>query len=191
MNQDRETIDSDEITLSNADINYRNGYSFTPGLRITMSVLALFSVLAIVSGGNGYIIGPPLLLLALYIVTSTYGTQISLKNKYIKPYTSSFGIKKGKWISTILMPDITVLKMGKSVVLKHTFGAADLHLVNEIFEVYLLSKNHRKKILLFETKSYNEAYLVANELAEKMNKNLNKFNPVISAATRSKRYNRH
>lgn len=191
MNQDRETIDSDEITLSNADINYRNGYSFTPGLRITMSVLALFSVLAIVSGGNGYIIGPPLLLLALYIVTSTYGTQISLKNKYIKPYTSSFGIKKGKWISTILMPDITVLKMGKSVVLKHTFGAADLHLDNEIFEVYLLSKNHRKKILLFETKSYNEAYLVANELAEKMNKNLNKFNPVISAATRSKRYNRH
>lgn len=191
MTEINDTIDSDLITGSKADLTYKNGYTFSFGLRVAISILSVFGVFAIVSGGPGYIIGPIILFFGSYALTSTYGTDVSLSNNYVRVYSSSYGIKRGKWVPTVLMPDITVLKMGKSVGMNQIFGPGEVKLEKAVYEVYVLTANHRKRLLLCETESGKTAFETAKMLADKMEKNLVQFNPIISQRTRNMRYERH
>ncbi|MDA7803118.1 hypothetical protein N8987_00895 [Crocinitomix sp.] len=191
-----DTLDSDSITEFKIDLKFINGYAFSNGLRIGMGLLGFLGIIALLTGGIGLIIGPILLITSVYVNTATYGTEISLANNYVRQYSTSFGIKKGKWVATTLLPDITVLKMGKSLSFNHAFigiteGPGSVKIDKDVYEVYLLSANHRKRILIKESQSYNEAYLIATDITEKMGKNLVQFNPVISQATRARRYERH
>lgn len=187
-----DAIDSAALTNSKADIRYRNGFSFSSILRISSAIFALLGLIAIISGGAGYILGPIFIVIGIYVNSSTYGTEISMSNNYIRVYSTSFGIKKGKWQSTALLPDICILKMGKSVSVNHIFGAGAVTLEGDaVYEVYVLTVNHRKRLLLCETSSAKEAGEKARFLAEKMQKNFTTFNPIISEKTRSMRYERH
>lgn len=191
MNELKDTLDSGSITESKADITFKNGFSFGQGLRIALGILGFFGLMALISGGAGFIIGPIIVSISAYVLTSTYGTEISLSNNYVRAYTRSFGIKRGKWVPTVLLPDMTVLKMGKAMGMNQVFGPGEVKIESTVYEVYLLSANHRKRILLKETTDGKEAFIVAQELSEKMGKNLVAFNPVISKATRARRYERH
>lgn len=187
-----EAIDSGPLTNSKADIRYRNGFSFSTILRVSTGIFAFLGLLAVISGGAGYILGPIFIIIGIHVNSSAYGTEISLSNNYIRVYSTSFGVKKGKWQSTVLLTDICILKMGKSVSVNHIFGAGAVTLEGDaVYEVYILTANHRKRLLLFETSSAKEAAEKAQFLAEKMQKNLTTFNPVISEKTRSIRYERH
>lgn len=186
-----ETLDGEQLENCVVDIDYKNGYSFGSALRITIGILGFFGAVALFSGGNGIIIGPILVVISIYILTSTYGTQVSIENKYVKNYTASFGIKKGKWISTHLLPDISILKMGNPVSFNQAYGTNSIQIDNHVYEIHLLSKNHRKRILLRTRATYADAFIVAEELSNILEKNLVPFNPVLSQATLQKRYKRH
>lgn len=187
-----EIIDSNSITDSKADIRYRNGYAFSLVLRVSSGIFAVLGLIAIISGGAGYILGPIFVLTGIYVNTSTYGTEISLSNNYIRIYSTSFGVKKGKWQSTVLLPDICILKIGRKTSASHIFGAGSVQLEDDgVYEVYLLTANHRERLLLRETKEGKEAAETGRFLAVKMKKNLTTFNPVISERTKTMRYERH
>jgi hypothetical protein len=191
MDELRDALDSSSITDSVIDITYHNGYTFSLGLRIAISFLGVFGIFAIISGGYGYVLGPPILLFTFYAHTSTFGMDISLSNNYIREYSKSFWYKRGKWVPTQLLPDITILKMGKSIGVNHMYSEKTAQFTKTVYSVWILSANHRKRLLVRETESAATAYEVAVFLAEKMGKNLVDFNPVISQATRAKRYERH
>lgn len=99
-----------------------------------------------------------------------------------------FGIKSGKWESSLLLPDLCVLKIGKtqSVANSRTGGiGTDMDVSKN--EVYLLSANHRKKILIKTCDSKAKAVAFAEDLAQKMGKNFVEFNPKISEQTKARR----
>ncbi len=191
MSNIKDTLDSSSITDSVVDISYDNGFTFSSGLRIAMTLLGLIGCYAVYDGGIGYIIGPPIVLFAIYAHTSKTGTDVSFENNYVREYSKSFWIKKGKWVPTGLLPDITILKMGKSIGVNHIYSEKTARTTKTIYSVCVLSGNHRKRILIHETTSGKEAHKVAVFLSDKMDKNLTDFNPVISKATLAKRYERH
>ncbi|MFT5821213.1 MAG: hypothetical protein ACI8ZM_002462 [Crocinitomix sp.] len=191
MDDLKDTLDSSSITDSVVDVQYHNGYTFSFGLRIAISFLGLFGLFAVFSGGPGYLLGPPILLFTFYAHTSTFGTDVSFSNNYIREYSKSFWIKRGKWKPTVLLPDITILKMGKSIGVNHVYSEKTTQITKTVYSVSVLSANHRKRVLIRETESAADCYEVAVFLSEKMSKNLVDFNPVISQATRDKRYERH
>lgn len=186
-----ETLDSDAIENCTPDLVFKNGYSFGTPIRYAMGGILFLCFFLILSGGNGLIVGPILAIMASYILTSTYGTEVSLENKYVRNYTSSYGIKKGKWKSTLMLPDISILKMGNSVAFNQIYGPGSVRLDDHVYEIYLLSANHRKRILLKTCASGKNAFIAAEELSLKLEKNLVPFNPKISKATLRKRYERH
>jgi hypothetical protein len=181
-------VDNDHITNSKADISIDNGFSFGPATRIVAVALIIFGVLALLSGGPGFFLGPLVLLAALFAVTSKHGVEISFSNNYMREYGQALGIKTGKWMSTITLPDIAVLRLAKrqGVVNPATGGMAMDRDVSAN-EVYILSANHRKKVLLKVCKSKNEAEEFAKMLAGKMGKNFVPFNPVVSESTKARR----
>lgn len=191
MNSKNDIIDAAQIIRADIDLSYRNGYAFSRGLRATLGFLGFLGLLAILSGDSGLIIGPIILVIAIYILTSTYGTEITLEKNYIRNYTTSFGIKKGKWLPSLNYPDITILKTGKGVQMNQVFGPGKVELKEDVYEIHLLSANHRKRILIKEVKNLKDAFILAEELANKMDKNLVQFNPKISQATLNRRYERH
>jgi hypothetical protein len=186
-----ETLDSGSITDSVVDKSYIHGFTFSSGLRIAISFLGVFGLPAIYSGGPGYLIGPPMIFFAIYVHTSITGTDISFENAYVREFSKSFWIKKGKWVPTNLLPDITILKSGKSIGVNHIYSEKTARYTKAQYSVYLLSANHRKRVLMHETESATTAHETAVHLAQKMDKNLVEFNPVISKATLAKRYERH
>lgn len=191
MSNTNDTLDSGSITDSVIDISYDNGFTFSSGLRIAMTLLGLIGCYAIYDGAIGYIIGPPIVLFSIYAHTSKTGTDVSFENNYIREYSKSFWIKKGKWIPTGLLPDITILKMGKSIGINHVYSEKTAQTTKTVYSVCVLSANHRKRILICETTSGKKAHKTALFLAEKMDKKLKDFNPIISKATLAKRYERH
>lgn len=188
MSKNDQLVDNDHISNSKADISISNGFSFGPATRFLAGILGVFGVVAVLTGGPGLFIGPVLILMSLFALTSKFGTEISLSNNYIREYGSAFGIKSGKWESSLLMPDLCVLKIGKtqSVANSRTGGiATDLDVSKN--EVYLLSANHRKKILVKVCNSKAEGLKFAQELAQKMGKTVAEFNPKISEQTKARR----
>lgn len=194
MHKDTDLIDNESITNHSADITVKNGFSFSSITRTLGVCLLVLSLLAISSGGGGLIIGSVIFLASLFAITSTHGVEISLSTNYIREYSSAFGIKSGKWQSTLLLPDICILTIGKTVTMPGgsmamgtMVGASNIELDATKTEVYLMSANHRKRVLIKICKSKREADSFAQELAQKMNKRLAVFNPQISEQSKRKR----
>ncbi len=188
MSKKDQLVDNDHISNSKADISISNGFSFGPATRFVSALLAVFGVFALLTGGPGLFVGPVITLMALFALTSKFGTEISLANNYIREYGSVFGIKSGKWESSLMLPDLCVLKIGKtqSVANSRTGGiGTDMDVSKN--EVYLLSANHRKKILIKTCDSKAKAVAFAEDLAQKMGKNFVEFNPKISEQTKARR----
>lgn len=188
MSEDDKIIDGDSITNSKADLTIPNGYSFGPATRMTAIGLLIFGCFAFYMGGGGYFIGPTIIVASLFALTAKHGTEISYSNNYIREYSVSFGFKTGKWIPTIMLPDITVLKLGKKAgVASFRTGGIALERDASVNEVYLLSANHRKRILVKVCQSQKEGVEFAKELAQKMGKNFVAFNPPVSEKSKARR----
>ncbi|MBI3133233.1 MAG: hypothetical protein HYZ14_01025 [Bacteroidetes bacterium] len=188
MGTNDQLVDNDHITNSTADIRISNGFSFGPATRLVAGVMVVLGAFALLSGGAGFFLGPIILLAALFALTSKFGTEISLSNNYIKEYSVAFGIRSGKWQSTLMLPDLCVIKLGKTRGVANTYtGGIGTEVDASKNEVYLLSANHRKKVLMKVCNSKKEAENFARDLAQKMGKNYVPFNPKISEQTKARR----
>lgn len=180
---DIELLDNEKLTNHQSDLTFSNGWSFSFNVRLLSVVFFFIGIVMIGSGGPGYVIGPPLILGAGFLFSSRYGTQVCYSTGYIREYHEYFGIKTGKWVSTVMLPDICILKIGKSKTHSDITGAVSTTLDASKNEVYLMSSNHRKRMLICVCKSLEEAAKVSETLAQNLGKNLAQFNPQISKQT--------
>jgi hypothetical protein len=188
MKADDSLVDTNS---SVADITVDNGFNFGPATRTGAWLFAAFGLYGIYMGGGGIFFGVFLLLAAIFALTSKHGVQISLSNNYIREYSSVFGIKSGKWKSTLGLTDITVIKLGKKIRMGNFLPAVvatpvgSIEIDASVNEVYLLTADHRKRILVKVCKSAKEGFEFAKEISSRMGKNLVNFNPKISEATKA------
>ncbi len=181
-------LDDGEIRSFTIDVSVDNGYNFGTTTRFVAWLMLAFGLVFLVNGGPGYFIGPVVLLASTFVLTSKYGTHICLSNKYIREYSTLYFFKRGNWIPTHTLPDVSVLRIGRAIGQVRYSTGAEINSVDvTMSEVYLLSQNHRMKVLLKVCKSTKEANLFAAEMAEKMGKNFVPFNPVISEKTKARR----
>lgn len=174
-----------------AELTYNNGAVFNKTMRILLGVICSFLLL-------GDLTLNPLALLAslvffpvgIYAFTAFNGTEISLSDCAVRAYSTSYGVKKGKWESTNLLPDISVMANSAGVVMSNMYAGGHTVLKTKIYQVVLLSPNHRKKVIVCEKTDPDQAFEVAKMLAEKMDKKIVEFNPVISQQTMDRRYRR-
>ena len=93
-----ELIDNGSISEHTVDLTYKNGLSFTGNTRLLGFIVILMGPIAIFTGDvAGLVIGPVLVLGGGFVLTSQYGTDICLSNKYVREYNKVFFIKTGKW----------------------------------------------------------------------------------------------
>lgn len=144
-------------------------------------------IIFITLGGLGYFAGPLFILTTVYTLTSLNGTEFSTKNGYVKAYTSSFGIKKGKWMPTLYLTDICVLRLGTAV---NEEDSKDFP-GKRVYELFLMTPDHRKRFFVSATDTQLEAFKIAEDLALKLRKKLSYYHPVVSESTLNKRYERH
>lgn len=177
-------LDSKGITDHQAEIEISNGYSFSKNLRIATIVFTIVALLMLLTGGPGYIIGPPLLLGCIFLLTSQHGTDISLSTNYVRNFHKKFFVfKSGKWLPLNAYSDICILKIGKTRRVQDITGMVSTNLDNTEIEVYLMTHDHRKRLLLKTCKSGHEAQEYAKEMAEKLDKKIAIYSPKVSAKT--------
>ena len=190
MNPNGKVINNEHINSSTADLTIDNGYSFGPVTRTAAWAFMAFGVLAMYFGGGGIFFGILVTLAGLFALTSKHGTQLCFSNNCMREYGAFFGIKTGKWFPTHGLPDITVMKLGRKrevAIMIPVVGnvSPGFEMDATVNEVYLLSSNHRKRVLIKVCKSSKEGFAFAKDLAEKMGKKLVEFNPQISEASKA------
>ncbi|MEO9531912.1 MAG: hypothetical protein ABJG68_15835 [Crocinitomicaceae bacterium] len=182
-----ELIDNGSISEHTVDLTYKNGLSFTGNTRLLGFIVILMGPIAIFTGDvAGLVIGPVLVLGGGFVLTSQYGTDICLSNKYVREYNKVFFIKTGKWRTTAPYTDICITKIGKTQTRADMTGAVSTEIDVSKNEVYLFTSDHRKRFLLKVCKSAKEAAKIADELAEKLDKKVAIFSPKLSSATKAR-----
>lgn len=188
MTSIEDTLDHLALTDFKTDLYFKNGFTFGLGLRITAAIGGLIGIVFIVLGELGYLAGPIFILVAIYTLTSTEGTEISLSNNGVRGYTTSFGYKKGKWKTTHYFTDVCLLKNGLAVNYE-TFE--DRQNKPFAYELFLLTSDHRQRFYLTSFDNKKTAVDTAKKVAIEMRKTLKIYQPTISERTRQLRYERH
>lgn len=107
---------------------------------------------------------------------SIAGVEVCFETNRIRNYVIVYGIKRGKWKSLDQYTDIAVLSgRYKST----TFSRANTSSTyrGTFFKVYLLSKTHYNKFLLFAFNDLDKAKSTAKEYGKKLNKELTTYQP--------------
>lgn len=184
-------LDSSAIDECEVDLTYKNGFVFGLLLRIIIGIFGGVGIAAVVYGEAGYFIGPPVLLLVSFGLTYQHGTDISIENRYVRSYTRVWGVKRGKWKSTVSLPDLAILKMGTTIGIQYEKNTGNKSQSTGFFDVYLLSKNHRIRLFIASFKGIQKAQKEGEYLADLLDKNFTVFQPKISKQTLARRYERH
>lgn len=191
MTKKLDLLDSADIDNCQVDLSYKNGFVFHPFLLIIVLILGLIGIAAIIYGELGYFVDPPLILLSVFGLTYQHGTDISAGNHYIRPYSRFFGLKSGKWISMVVLTDVTVLKAGSSLDIDLKKLSKEQLNKKGVYDLHLLNPNHRKRQYITTFNSLKEAIKEGTHLADLLDKEFKKYTPFISKATRARRYERH
>lgn len=183
-----EVLDDSSISSHKADITFFGGSTFTGYSQLAAVALMIVGLAMITTfSPAGLILGPILTFGALFGITSSYGTDICTKTKYVREYHQRFFIKTGKWVPTHLFADICILKLGKTARRSDITGTVSNDIDVSKNEVYLMSANHRARFLIKTCKSLKEAEQIATQMSELFNKPIKPFNPQISQATQERK----
>jgi hypothetical protein len=184
-----EIIDNSELTEHQADVSYSHGFSFPLMPRLLALLFFILGSFSLISGTLiGLVVGLLLVILGGFGFSSSLGIDVCLRTNYIREYhLVYFLIKMGKWKSTASYPDICILKLGKSKTTHQSTGAFFSTMDASINEVFFMTANHRKRILIAKCASLEAAVNTAKMLEEKTGKSLKEFNPKISEQTKARR----
>lgn len=136
----------------------------------------IFLFFGIFSVFDNWPLGLSLLLLGIYLSLTFCGVEIDLNKKLFREYVQYFGIKSGKWIELDKYSDLSILKSKeKSTIYSRTNIATSDSTI--YYDLFLLSKSHRTKILLKRYSNKEEALEEGNNYAIKLDKELKNYNP--------------
>lgn len=191
MTKKLDLLDSGDIDNCQVDLTYQNGFVFQYFLLFIVLILGGIGVAATLYGEMGYFFGPPLVLLSIFGLTYRHGTDISAGNQYIRPYSRIYGIKTGKWLPTVMLTDLTILKAGTAIHIDLESLSKEQLAKKGIYDLYLLTANHRKRQYITTFNSLQDAIKEGMHLADLLDKQFREYKPQISRATRARRYERH
>jgi hypothetical protein len=181
-----ETLDGYAKTDHQPELSISNGRSFDSKIVFAAVVAIILSIPMLISGGPGYVIGPVLFFGGLFVLTSSYGTDMSFTTNYARQYNKLFGFKSGKWLPISAFTDIVILKISRSQKASDITGAVSTDIDISKNEVYLMTYDHRKRFLLKVCKSYQEALQFSEEMSKKLDKKVAVFNPQVSEKTKQR-----
>ncbi len=161
--------------------NFTTGKLFSKPLIFTGYLLMLLGILGIVS-----YVGLVLILVGFVASFSTTGVDLDISNKRLKEYSKIFGYKWGDWVSYEDYPYIAVLKRMESSTVYSRAQIATTD-TSTYYDINLMNKSHRKKVILSRMKGVEEAEKAAKELCLELDLEYAQYNPVISAKTRARR----
>ncbi len=155
---------------------HRIGFSFAPPIIVGGVVLVLAGAVSILE--NPWL-GVGLIVAGGFFSSGTYGTQINFELKQVREYGSFYGIKKGPWKSLNHFPFVSILS-GKSGYTVYSRSNQSTSTIDHHYDVCLLNKNHRMKVVVQKFDSKDEATAYANQLAIALHLDVTTFNPSIS-----------
>jgi len=164
-----ETIDKAPII----DINL--GYTFNNALKAAAILVAISMIYTIIKGS---IIAIIILFVCLIIITTKHGVQIDFSSKRLKKYSKYlFSFKGGSWQDISAYPFITVLKFNRG---NKIYSRSNREIITnkKYYEVYLLNKSHRKRILISRFSSEEDAKNYAISLNNSSYLEYVKYNPI-------------
>lgn len=167
----------EDILDHHADITYDNGYSFSWGIRAVGITGVLFGLGILYFGGFALLLGPIFVIAGGFAATSWVGTEICLETRFIRDFHSVFFRKGGKWIPTDHFTDICILKLGKKQSGEDALGTEVNKVDMSRCEVFLMTPDHRRRVLVKVCDSMAEAVEIAELTSQQLDKPLVKFNP--------------
>jgi hypothetical protein len=113
------------------------------------------------------------------IIAIFSGIEFNLENKKYRKYISVFGLKNGKWLSYNEYIGIVIFSS------KGTKRSLGLNYIThsrskEIHNVFLVNKNHRKKIKIASKKSRKSVERFASDISEYLSIPIVKYSPKLS-----------
>lgn len=163
------------------------GKSFAPA---TVVAGYVFIVIGIATLFSSYIAGIILMIIGIIIAFSYFGVMLNSNTKEYKEYNSICGIRIGSWKSYDGFPQMSVLR---NKVVTNAFSRSNRSANTSsdiVYDICLLSSNHRQKVVIQKAKDETKSIQEANELAKILGVELSTYKPVLSAKTQTMRDNR-
>jgi hypothetical protein len=134
------------------------------------------------------LLGMVVILISAFICLTFSGMEINTRNKTYKDYTSFFGfIKQGKWNSYANYPYMTILRKNMVTTIHSRGNVASSTSKELVYDITLLDKTHRKKLVIKRMKDKDKTLAEAEVLAQQLGVEYANYNPQISQATRERR----
>jgi len=119
------------------------------------------------------------LIFPILAYTSLFGSEFSEDLKRMREFSLIIGFRKGKWIDLNAYSDLVIIQLSRSGGMFSRTGRSTQYDASKI-EIYLMTPDHRHRLLVNVCKSGEEAIEVSEKLAQTLNKKLTAFKPFIS-----------
>lgn len=163
------------------------GKTFTPAMVVMGYLLIAMGVFGFVSSP---LVGGIIILLGIFFSLSVNGIQLVSERKVYRTYTNILGMKFGKWESYEKYPQISILKRSISTVAYSRANTPSTTSRNTFYDIFLLTTNHRSKLMIQRSTDKETAKESALHLADQLGVEYVLFNPTISAKTQMRRSSR-
>ncbi len=164
-------------------LDFSFGSLFPPNMHVMGIAVILGGITSLFS--EVYYIGPVIIYVGAWMVFSKSGVQIDVSKKMYREY-SGFLFKRGKWKTYECYSDMAVMR-GREGYRAYSRGMVELTDSEVVYDIYLLNKDHRSKLILKRCKDYLTAEEEGKDLAERLGLNWKIYSPAISERTRSRR----
>ncbi|WP_417265638.1 hypothetical protein [Brumimicrobium sp.] len=162
---------------------FKIGSSFPFAVAIVGGVISFAGLLLL---ANLFLVGIVAMAIGAFFWSSTYGLQINDETQEFREYGSVLGLKRGDWKPLDQLPYLTVLKSRKGTTL-YSRSNRSTTIINDDYEVVMLNETHRVKVLVQSFEKKEKAMKFAEQFVLAYNKQLVKYNPVVSDATLRRR----
>jgi hypothetical protein len=151
-------------------------------LLLVPEVMAMVSYRVFVVTG-ALILGTLLTVISALAATMRTGVYLDTANRRMRQYSSYLGVKSGKWNGMEMYPFLTLFKSKLSSTI-YSRGNVALDLTDTVYDVFLLSKNHRQRVLIYTCPGKDQALQMARILGKKLEKEVVIYNPQTTSRKR-------
>jgi hypothetical protein len=167
-------------------INNHLGYVFNFPIRMGGFTLMFIGIVVTIGMGFYIVAGVLLIAAGAFFAFTSSGIDIDLHAKAVRHYTRYFGLKFGRWNEYPTYPNICIISKERRQQRFREQNALQAENPYQ-YEIYLVSRSHRGKVLLQRIFDKEKAKQVANRLAGEMSLELVEYNP----PGRKKRHRQH
>ena len=164
-------------------INNRHGFSFVLPIIFGGGLLTLGGIITSIENP---IIGLVMIAVGPFFWSSSYGIQIDPEQNRFREYGSFYGIKSGQWKPLDNVPFVSIVR-GRSGTAVYSGTNKSTSIIDDRFQVCLLTSSHRSRIVVQKFEEKEEAEDYAKQLAFNLSKSFVQYNPVVSERTRNRR----